>query len=198
MSASHYAHLKDKILKTIFYIVVLAVMYQYLPSIVDTSKVNFLPENISTEKYVPRNPDMLGYTIVKVIDGDTVDIKKDDVIQKVRLIGINTPESVDPRRGVECFGAEASDYMKSIASDREVYIELDDTQSKYDKYGRLLAYIYLTDGQMLNRKMIAGGYAHEYTYDKPYKYQKDFKDIEKFAKNNSRGLWSDTTCRGLK
>jgi micrococcal nuclease len=79
-----------------------------------------------------------------------------------------------------------------------VYLEFDDTQGTRDTYGRLLAYVYLEDGQMLNRKMIADGYAYEYTYRFPYKYQKEFRELVGFAQRNARGLWSPTTCNGQK
>jgi hypothetical protein len=65
-----------------------------------------------------------------------------------------------------------------------------------DKYGRLLAYVYREDGLFYNKYMIEQGYAHEYTYNTPYKYQSEFKAAQKFAQENSRGLWSPDTCNG--
>ena len=186
----------NKILKYLLYIIIAAAVYEFIPVIKNSNIL--LPEKISLEKTVDSSKFMTGYKVVKVIDGDTIDVQQNNEIGRVRLLGINTPESVDPRRPVECFGKEASKYMKSIASDQEVYLETDSTQSKYDKYGRLLAYVYLLDGQMLNRKMIADGYAYEYTYDKSYKYQKDFKEFQNFAKNEARGLWASDTCDGRK
>lgn len=186
----------NKILKYLLYIIIIAAVYEFIPSIKNSNIL--LPEKISLEKTVDSSKFMTGYKVVKVIDGDTIDVQQNNEIGRVRLLGINTPESVDPRRPVECFGKEASKYMKSIASDQEVYLETDSAQSKYDKYGRLLAYVYLLDGQMLNRKMIADGYAYEYTYDKSYKYQKDFKEFQNFAKNEARGLWASDTCDGRK
>ena len=135
-----------------------------------------------------------GYVVSHVVDGDTVDIEKDKQTIRVRLLGINTPETVDPRRPVECFGKEASDYTKTELNGQSVYIETDPTQSTYDKYGRLLAYVYTVDGQMINRKLIANGYAYEYTYDHPYKYQKEFKSLQGFARNEKRGLWAVGVC----
>ena len=153
------------------------------------------------------NSELKDFKITKIVDGDTLEVQKENKSEsgivsiekyKVRLLGINTPESVDPRREVECFGKEASEYAKKNFLDETVRLETDNSQSKYDKYNRLLAYIYLSDGQMLNRKLIADGYAYEYTYDKAYKYQKDFKDIQRFAKSENRGLWSADTCNGVK
>jgi micrococcal nuclease len=118
--------------------------------------------------------------------------------EKVRLIGINTPETVDPRRPVECFGKEASNYMKEIAQGKIVRLEYDESQSSRDTYGRILAYVYLEDGEMINRKMVAEGYAYEYTYMTPYRYQKDFRNLQRLAQTSKRGLWADTTCAGSK
>jgi micrococcal nuclease len=138
------------------------------------------------------------YKVTRVVDGDTLHVDVDGTDETVRLIGINTPETVDPRRTVECFGKEASTRMKEIASGKYVYLESDETQDTRDSYGRMLAYVYLEDGQMLNRKMIAEGYAYEYTYFTPYKYQKEFRGLQNFAQASKYGLWADTTCRGKK
>lgn len=135
-----------------------------------------------------------GYKVVNVVDGDTIDVEKNGETTRVRLLGINTPESVDPRRTVECFGQEASDYTKEELTNSNVSLETDPSQSLYDKYGRILAYVYESDGQMINRKLIANGYAYEYTYDNPYKYQAEFKSLQSLAKNEKRGLWSPENC----
>lgn len=138
------------------------------------------------------------FKVTRVVDGDTLQIDMHGTKEKVRLIGINTPETVDPRRAVQCFGKEASDRMKSLADGNLVRLESDPTQSFRDTYDRLLAYVYLEDGQMLNRKMIAEGYAYEYTYGVPYKYQKEFRDLVALARTSERGLWSPSTCNGKK
>lgn len=136
------------------------------------------------------------YKVVKVVDGDTIDIYKDGKNVKVRLIGIDTPETVDPRRQAQCFGREASAEAHRLLDGSMVAIETDPSQDAYDKYGRLLAYVFLQDGTMVNQQMIAEGYAHEYTYHLPYKYQSDFKKAEKIARKLSNGLWAEDTCAG--
>lgn len=138
------------------------------------------------------------YDVTKVTDGDTLHVSIDGKDEVVRLIGINTPETVDPRRAVECFGKEASDRMKEIAKGTIVRLEYDDSQALRDTYNRLLAYVYLEDGQMINRKMVAEGYAYEYTYLTPYRYQREFRDLQRLAQSASRGLWSKETCNGSK
>lgn len=146
------------------------------------------------------SPNVVGiyYKVTKVTDGDTIHIEMDGKDDTVRLLGINTPETVDPRRPVECFGKEASSRMKEIVSGKIVRLEYDDSQALRDTYGRLLAYVYLEDGQMVNRKMVAEGYAYEYTYMTPYRYQKEFRDAQMLAQSAKRGLWSESTCNGSK
>ncbi len=138
------------------------------------------------------------YKVSKVTDGDTLHVIIEGQDETVRLLGINTPETVDHRRTVECFGKEASARMKEIAQGKIVKLEYDESQSLRDTYGRLLAYVYLEDGQMINRKMIAEGYAYEYTYLTPYKYQKEFRQVQTLAKGDKRGLWSESACNGGK
>jgi micrococcal nuclease len=132
--------------------------------------------------------------VLRVVDGDTLKITAGDGEDTVRLIGINTPETVDPRTTVECFGKEASEKMKYLAEGQEVLVVKDPTQSERDKYNRLLAYVYLTDGTLLNQKMIEDGYAFEYTYITPYEFQTEFQDAERVAKENKQGLWNPTKC----
>jgi micrococcal nuclease len=102
---------------------------------------------------------------------------------------------------VQCFAAEASAEAKKVLSGQTIRIELDPSQGTHDKYGRLLAYIYVPlnsnpEGLLFNKYMIAEGYGHEYTYRLPYKYQKDFKEAETQAREQKKGLWADDACAG--
>jgi micrococcal nuclease len=133
------------------------------------------------------NPDEK-YLVTNVLDGDTFEIKIGKSIWKVRMLGIDTPETLDPRKGVECFGHEASDKTKEILSNKQIGLDLDSSQEEIDKFNRLLAYVYL-DHQFINKYLLENGFAREYTYNKAYKFQKDFKKAEKEAKNNKIGLW---------
>ncbi|MDO8482012.1 MAG: thermonuclease family protein [bacterium] len=132
------------------------------------------------------------YPVVKVVDGDTIAISMNGKNETIRLIGLDTPETVDPRKPVQCFGEEASKKAKAILTGKNVRIEMDPSQGKRDKYGRLLAYVYMEDGTLFNKFMIAEGYGHEYTYNIPYKYQKEFKAAEKTARGEQKGLWAET------
>lgn len=137
------------------------------------------------------------FNVVKVVDGDTMDVSINGQTERLRLIGIDTPETVDPRKPVQCFGREASDKAKSLLSSARVAIEQDASQGERDKYGRLLVYVFLEDGTNFNRYMIAEGYAHEYTYRVPYKYQTTFKAAQRAASDNEKGLWASSTCNGV-
>jgi micrococcal nuclease len=122
-------------------------------------------------------------TVARVVDGDTIVLEDK---RKLRYIGINSPESVDPRRPVQCFGEEASEYNKSLVEGQTVRLEKD--VSETDKYGRLLRYVYIND-QMVNELLVSQGYAHASSYPPDVKHQKQLKQAENDARMNKRGLW---------
>ncbi|PIR56848.1 MAG: hypothetical protein COU72_04065 [Parcubacteria group bacterium CG10_big_fil_rev_8_21_14_0_10_41_35] len=159
--------------------------------------VSVSPQVIVTPaKPATSDPKYTYYSVIKVVDGDTLSINLEGVTETIRLIGINTPETVDPRKPVECFGKQASDKAKMLLSGKNVRIEKDVTQGDRDKYGRLLAYVWRDDGLFFNEYMIQEGYAYEYTYNKPYKYQTDFKADQTTAKAQNKGLWAPDICNG--
>lgn len=140
------------------------------------------------------------YPVVRVVDGDTIIVSIEGKGVRVRLIGLDTPESVDPRVPVECFGHEASDQMKRILTTQYVRVQEDPSQGRFDKYGRLLAYIYAPldstqEGLLMNEYMIREGYGHEYTYNLPYKYQATFRAAEREAREQKKGLWAADACK---
>ena len=136
------------------------------------------------------------YPVIKIVDGDTIKITMNGQEETIRLLGIDTPEIVDPRKPIQCFGLESSNEAKLLLSGRMVRLETDSSQSEKDIYGRFLAYVYRDDGLFYNKYMIEQGYAREYTFITPYKYQTDFKAEQKLAEENKRGLWSPDTCNG--
>lgn len=110
---------------------------------------------------------------------------------------MDTPEIVDPRKTVQCFGKEASNKAHELLDNQTVQLEFDKSVGEQDKYGRLLAYVILSDGSMYNKKMIAEGYAKEYTYqNQSYKYQAEFKSAQTDAETAWLGLWNQNTCAG--
>ena len=125
--------------------------------------------------------------VVRVVDGDTLLLDRNE---RVRLIGVDTPETVDPRRPVERFGKEASDFTKRMAEGKKVRLEYD--QDRRDRFGRTLAYVYLEDGTFLNAEIVKQGYGHAYTQF-PFKYLKEFRGYEREAREAQRGLWK--RCR---
>jgi micrococcal nuclease len=128
-------------------------------------------------------------TVIYVIDGDTFKVNTDGHEETVRLIGIDTPE-VDPTRGgIECYGKEASAFTASLIENKTIRLEADPTQADRDKYGRLLRYAFLEDGTNLNEQLVRKGYAREFTYDAPYRYQDKFRLAQTSARNEDGGLW---------
>lgn len=123
--------------------------------------------------------------ITRIIDGDTVQIATGE---KVRLIGIDTPETVDPRKGVQCFGKKASDHTKEILLNKEVTLKKD--ISITDRYGRLLRYIYVGD-TFINEQLVRDGYAKASSYPPDIRYQEVFLEAQKYSQENSLGLWGE-------
>ena len=137
-----------------------------------------------------------GYVVTNVVDGDTVDVSINGKTKRLRLIGVDTPETKDPRKAVQCFGKEASAFTTTTLLNKTVTLEADDSQGDLDKYGRELRYVFLSDGTNFNKLLIHDGYAHEYTYHTAYKYQAEFEAAQADAEANKRGLWADDTCAG--
>ena len=129
------------------------------------------------------------YTVDRVVDGDTVRIMVNGVSESVRLIGINTPETVDPDRPVECYGPEASYRAHELLDGRKVWLESDTSQGERDAYGRLLGYIWIDGATMFNETILREGLAFEYTYDAAYRYQSQFRAAERDAVAAGAGLW---------
>jgi len=123
------------------------------------------------------------FLVERVIDGDTIKLSNGE---RVRLIGVDTPETVHPRKPVEYFGKEASAFTKRLCEGKFVRLEYD--QNKRDRYRRLLAYVYLEDGTFVNAEIIKQGYGYAYT-KYLFKYMEEFKGYEKEARRSEYGLW---------
>lgn len=181
----------------------------------ETTEKKTTRETISTTETAPlappkpeqsnksKTPNSLDVFLVsRVIDGDTIDVLMNNKKTRVRLIGINTPEAVDPNRPVQCFGKEASNNLHTLLDGRSVALVQDKAAGDTDKFGRLLRYVERvnteTGGHIdMNAEQISSGHAFEYTYKKAtYERQAIYKDLEQKAKLNSRGLWSTSTCGG--
>jgi endonuclease YncB( thermonuclease family) len=134
--------------------------------------------------------------VIEVVDGDTVKVLLNSQEQTLRMIGMDTPETKHPSKPVECFGQEASAKAQELLNGQTVTLEADPSQGERDTFDRLLRYIRLADGRLFNQEMIAQGYAYEYTYDLPYKYQAEFKQAQQQADAQDLGLWSPAACNG--
>lgn len=152
------------------------------PSITN-SVSNFM--NIASNEAPNISEDL--YKVTRVVDGDTIIIDYNGTEERIRMIGIDTPESVHPNaeKNTE-FGEVASNFTKENLENKYVKLEFD--VQERDKYGRLLAYVYLDD-VMYNKTLLAEGYAKLATYPPNVKYVDDFKQIQEEAQNNKKGLW---------
>jgi micrococcal nuclease len=144
--------------------------------------------------------------VVRVVDGDTIDVEVTDRSDgsgagaaaignryRVRLIGIDTPESVDPRRPVECFGREASAAASALLDGLDVRLVKDVEEA--DRFDRLLRYVYLGD-EMANARLVANGYARSYTYPPNVRHTELLVELERRARDADAGLWAPDTCDG--
>lgn len=123
------------------------------------------------------------YRVIRILDGDTIIL---DNGEHVRLIGVDTAEKSHPLKPVEYFSEEATQFVKDLLKGQQVKLEYD--REKRGKYGRLLAYIYLLDGTLVNAEIIKQGYGLAYT-KYPFKYKDRFISLEKEAEKNRRGYW---------
>jgi len=135
--------------------------------------------------------------IVRVVDGDTFKAVLDgeDREWTVRMLGIDTPETVDPRKPVQCFGKEASQKLTDLIEGTRVRLDADPEADELDKYGRLLRNVFLTDGTDVNALMVQEGYAHELTsFPLNAERKVELRQLERDAKASNRGLWAPDAC----
>lgn len=133
------------------------------------------------------------YPVIEIIDGDTIRIELEEKIKTVRLIGVDTPETVHPTKKVQCFGKEASKFTKALLTNEFVYLETDSQSDNLDKYGRLLRYVYTADDLFVNALLIEQGYAYAYTRF-PFDYMSEFVSLEENAREQGLGLWGGGGC----
>ncbi|HWI54822.1 MAG TPA: thermonuclease family protein [Desulfobacteria bacterium] len=127
------------------------------------------------------------YKVLRVVDGDTIVISYKGKNEKLRFIGINTPEAHHPEKGAEPYGVEAAGYTKRLLENQAVRIKFDVQQR--DKYGRLLGYVYLADGTFVNARLLAEGYAQVMTVPPDVRYAEYFVRLEQEARKAEKGLW---------
>ena len=128
--------------------------------------------------------------VLRVVDGDTLVVEFEGSEERIRLIGVDTPETVHPNKPVEHFGKEASAFTTRLADGKTVRLEKDRDTANRDRYGRLLRYVYLPDGRLLNAEIISQGYGFAYTRF-PFTKMEEFRALERVARESGRGLWGD-------
>lgn len=134
-------------------------------------------------------------TVTRVIDGDTIVVRTTGGADRtVRLIGVDTPETVKPGAPVDCFGPQASEYTAALLAGRSVRLETDPAAEDTDRNGRQLAYVWtVRDQRLFNLALIQAGAAREYTYrNTQYRYRDTFRAAERTAQAKDFGLWG--TC----
>ena len=133
------------------------------------------------------------FPVLKVVDGDTIKIDYKGQIETVRLIGVDTPETVHPNKPIEAYGKEASAFLKNLLKGESVYLPFGN--EKRGKYGRLLAYLYRApDGLFVNLEIVRQGYGRAYT-NYPFKHQDIFQYYENKAREVGKGLWAGESAK---
>jgi micrococcal nuclease len=135
------------------------------------------------------------FTVVKVVDGDTLDIDVSDANYthtRIRLWGVDTPETKNPRTGPMYFGKEAAEFTAKETLGKRVTIYLDKDKNSRDKYHRLLAYVQLPDGTFLNERLLAEGYAYA-DFRFRHGFYNKYKQLEALARSQKKGLWLNVT-----
>ncbi|BDG59281.1 thermonuclease family protein [Caldinitratiruptor microaerophilus] len=156
------------------------------------------PAPAAPEEDTPAAPETVPATVIRVVDGDTAEMRLEGGrAETVRFIGVNTPETVAPNRPVEPYGKEASAFTRSRLQGKTVHLEFD--VERRDRYGRLLAYVWLSPPQngdarevrekMFNAILLAGGYAQVMTVPPNVRYAELFVQLQREAREGNRGLW---------
>jgi micrococcal nuclease len=129
------------------------------------------------------------YSINHYVDGDTVAVNMNGNVETVRFIGVDTPETHKPNTPVQCYGPDAAAHTKALISKfGKVRLQADPLDTNRDRYGRLLRYVYLPDGTLVESQTISEGYGFAYTQF-PFQKADDFKADEQSAKAVKKGLW---------
>ena len=175
--------------KIILLIIAAAVMY--------FAGGEFVPSDVEDIDTGQDTSGIVAGVVARVVDGDTAVIRVDGKERRVRFLGVDTPETVHPTKGVQPYGKEASNFTKDSLNGRQVWLEYD--KSPTDRYNRDLAYVWLTKPgriddeavrrNMFNARLLAGGYAKVLIIKPNNRYEKIFKEIQSEAQRTKIGMW---------
>jgi len=163
-----------KLITSLVVIVLLNFLYPYLQQLVSKSQTP-----------IPAG----SYLVKEAYDGDTIGVDMAGKLEKVRMIGVDTPETHKPNTPVQCYGPEASEFTRSHLLGKAVRLEADFTNDNRDRYDRLLRYVYTADGTLWNKKLVQEGYGFAYL---PFPFVKkvEFMSDQFTAAKNKKGLWA--------
>jgi micrococcal nuclease len=168
----------------------LSFIFSKLPEIDQINGIQDIPKILNLLLEEEENPvGLVNAKVVRVVDGDTVVVRYEGREERIRLIGVDTPETVHPNKPVEAYGEEAKEYTKKKLEEKDIQIEFD--VQERDRYGRLLGYIWL-DGLLFNDELLRMGYARVATFPPNVKYVETFKETERNAREKQVGLWGET------
>jgi micrococcal nuclease len=129
------------------------------------------------------------YSINHFVDGDTIAVNMNGSVETIRMIGVDTPETHKPNTPVQCYGPQAADFTKNLIGSSSVRLQADPLDTNRDRYGRLLRYVYLPDGKMVETELINNGYGFAYTLF-PFQKKSEFVSDMQAAQNAKIGLWA--------
>ncbi|HSX28878.1 MAG TPA: thermonuclease family protein [Candidatus Saccharimonadales bacterium] len=143
-----------------------------------------------TQAVQTQNPGL--YQVDHAVDGDTIVVKSGDKTETVRFIGVDTPEEKDRRKPVQCYAQQAADFTKQQVENHQVRLEADSQGDNRDRYGRMLRYVYLSDGTLLNKKLVEDGYGFAMT-GFPFSKMSEFQAAGQQAQAQRKGAWGSCT-----
>jgi len=134
--------------------------------------------------------------LIKVVDGDTIKVDLDGQIETVRLVGVDAPESVAPGKPVECLGKESATFLRNLMDTQPtIYLQNDKTQSNRDRYGRLLRFVFSSDGRDVGLELLKAGLAEAKLYScQPHQYWSVYQEAELQAQSQGLGIWDEEKC----
>ncbi|MEK7059842.1 MAG: thermonuclease family protein [Patescibacteria group bacterium] len=132
------------------------------------------------------------YSVAHFVDGDTIAVNMNGKVEKVRLVGIDTPETHKPNTPVQCYGPAAAAFTKNVIGSNHVRLVADSLSTDRDRYDRLLRYVYLPDGTNVNEKLVQNGYAFYYPYF-PFTKSEQFSFDQDRAMAAHKGIWGNCT-----